>query len=158
MIGVILRSFTFIALIVFFNNEIYADEGEIEEQVKDNLETMILKLSDIGAKNAFSGFLVSGENFDMIDEIVANHGGISSVRCFNGHSSKVFFFFICHTTYENHKSGNGLHFYVFKENSRFIGTRFGVSDFFASKSQCLKDVRISEGLSAELRFTIEECE
>jgi hypothetical protein len=137
--------------------EAIASEDADTEKISIKLESMILQLSEFGAHEAFSGFMVNDENFIMIDEIISKNGEISAARCFNGHSSELFFYFICHVTYQKHSSGNGLHFYVFKEGSEYLGTRFGISDFYAKENQCLIDVAISKGLSAELSYRAVEC-
>jgi hypothetical protein len=145
------------ALILLLGTIAYAQDKNQKEKIKVKLEKMILQLSDRPAKEAFLGFMVNEENFDLIDKIVSEYGGVSSVQCFNGHSSQLFFYYICSTTYREHKSGNGLHFYVFDEGTNYIGTRFGVSDFYASKDQCLTEITISKGLFAKLSFKVEEC-
>ena len=143
-------------LLLFFTEATASEEADAEK-INMKLESMILQLSKFGASETFSGFMINDKNFVMIDEIISKYGEINAVRCFNSHSSELFFYFICHVTYQKHSSGNGLYFYVFKEDSKYLGTRFGISDFYAKENQCLIDVTISKGLSAELSYRIVEC-
>lgn len=153
-VSAMIKYFLIFALCLF-SFELYANQAS--GHVKNNIESILKKIKTTGRLIPLDNLMLKNDYQEKLREILSNNGNIVGFNCLMNHESQVFFGIVCHVTYERHRSGNSWTFFIFKDGSKYVGTRLNFSQMLAKRDQCLKNIHLATGLTKNLVFDIGKC-